>query len=149
METMVVPTQTAERLDSKPAPRLRIAVHIDTEVLDPEVARRKANVWLLLYAGHLLRADCPELVINDGLFWRYDVILTSPRSGSVGKVGQIHVQADTGEVVATDSLRDEYLQQAKRLLATRPSQEQARTTHDLSVEHDEVSTTNAAAVAVR
>lgn len=41
-------TQIAERVDLKPLPKMRITVHIDTEVLDSEVARRKANVWLLM-----------------------------------------------------------------------------------------------------
>lgn len=99
-------------------PKLPISVHIDTEVLHPDVARRKANAWLLLYAGHLLRADAPELILDQELLWRYDVILTSPRGGDVGKVGQIRVRATTGEVLADDSMRDEYLMNAKDLPAS-------------------------------
>ena len=44
--------------------KMQVSVHIDTEVLDPEVARRKANVWLLMNVGNLLRADDPELILT-------------------------------------------------------------------------------------
>ena len=117
MTTMVVPTEQINLQTTKSPPKLHIAVHIDTEVLNPEVARRKANVWLLLYAGNLLRAANPELILADGLLWRYDVLLTAPHRGTIGKIGQIHVQAITGEVVATASLSKELIENAETLAA--------------------------------
>ncbi|MFN8488321.1 MAG: hypothetical protein U0350_12055 [Caldilineaceae bacterium] len=122
MTTMVVPTEQTNLQTKKSQPKFRIAVHIDTEVLDPEVARRKANVWLLLYAGHLLRADFPELILEKELMWRYAVVLTSPQGGDVGRIGQIHVQATTGEVVVSESLSSELLANAKLLIAQRAIQ---------------------------
>jgi len=101
----------------KPPQKLRIAVHIEAEVLDPEVARRKANVWLLMYAGNLLGAENPELVINQGLRWRVDVILTSPKRGHIGKVGQLCLDAITGEVMATETLPEELRANADALIA--------------------------------
>jgi len=99
-------------------PPFKVSVHIDTEVLDPEAARRKANAWLLLYAGHLLRADKPELLLEEGeLLWRYAIVLTSPHGGDVGRIGQIQVRAKTGEIVATEALRDQLLVNARILLA--------------------------------
>jgi hypothetical protein len=92
--------------------RLQVTVHVEADVLDPEVARRKANVWLLMNAGNLLGAVNPELVLGDPLLWRFDVRLTLPRLdrpgyGVVHRIGQIHLQAATGEVVAADTLVDE------------------------------------------
>ena len=118
MTTMTIPTTVAPAITTTEAllPKLRIAVHIETDVLNPEVARRTANVWLLLYAGHLLRADNPELILRDGLFWRYDVILTSPHGGDIGAVGQIQVTAETGEVIARESLADELSAQSTSLI---------------------------------
>jgi len=117
MTTMVVPTEQTNLQTTKPQPKFRVAVHIDTEVLDPEVARRKANVWLLLYAGNLLRAANPELILDKALLWRYDVLLTAPHRGVVGKIGQIHVQAITGEVMASESLSAELIANAETLAA--------------------------------
>jgi hypothetical protein len=117
MMTMILPTETLAKKPVKVPPKLHIAVHIEAEVLDPEVARRKANVWLLMNAGHLLRADYPELILDKSLVWRYTVVLTSPRGGDVGKIGQIHVQAATGEVIAPESLSDELLASVDVLLA--------------------------------
>lgn len=122
MITMVVPTEQNNLQTTKPQPKFRVAVHIDTEVLDPEAARRKANVWLLLYAGHLLRADFPELILDKELMWRYAVVLTSPQGGDVGRIGQIHVHATTGEVIALESLESELTANAKLLIAQRAIQ---------------------------
>jgi len=120
---MILATQSTPTVHApqvvKPPEKLRIAVHIEAEVLDPEVARRKANVWLLMYAGHLLRADYPELILESGqiLMWRYDVVLTSPRGGDIGKIGKIRVLATTGEVLASESLHEELLVNAQALAA--------------------------------
>ena len=34
------------------AARMQVKVHVDTEVMDPELARRRANVWLLETVGN-------------------------------------------------------------------------------------------------
>lgn len=116
--SMPVVPRLATLAERAAPPKLPISVHIDTEILHPDAARRKANAWLLLYAGHLLRADAPELILDQELIWRYDVILTSPRGGDVGKVGQIRVRATTGEVLAELSLGDEFADNADKLIAS-------------------------------
>lgn len=121
MTTMIVDSNTTIQNRTKPTaqplPTFKVSVHIDTEVLDPEVARRKANVWLLLYAGHLLRADHPELIWEDEtLFWRYDVLLTHVGAGVVGKIASIRVEAITGEVIADPDVRQEWITTARSLL---------------------------------
>lgn len=115
MTTMVLPIEQMNLPTTKSPSKLQIKVHIDAEVLDPEVARRKANVWLLLYAGNLLRADYPELILDKDLLWRYTVVLTSPGGGDAGKIGQICVRAATGEVIASESLSRELIANAEAL----------------------------------
>ncbi len=115
MTTMVLPIEQMNLPTTKSPSKLQINVHIDAEVLDPEVARRKANVWLLLYAGNLLRADYPELILDKDLLWRYTVVLTSPGGGDAGKIGQICVRAATGEVIASESLSRELIANAEAL----------------------------------
>jgi hypothetical protein len=57
-----------------------------TEVLDSEVARHKANVWLLETVGNLLGAENAELIMDGPLRWRYDVILGLPDLDSNGPI---------------------------------------------------------------
>ena len=126
MTTMVMDVDTTVQNTAnqvtRTMPPFKVSVHIDTEVLDPEAVRRKANAWLLLYAGHLLRADKPELLLEDGeLRWRYASMLTSPRGGDVGIVGRIQLRAKTGEIIATEALRDQLLVNARILLAQKES----------------------------
>lgn len=97
---MVLSTRQATKVKASQSTKMQVSVHIDTEVLDPEVARRKANVWLLMNVGNLLRADYPELILEDEqLLWRYDVLLTRIDYGIVGTIGRIHVQAISGDVI--------------------------------------------------
>ncbi len=87
-------------------------IHIEAEVLGSEMARRKANVWLLMNAGNLLRADHARLTMQERLLWEYDVLLTLPTEGTVGKIGCIRVDAKSGEVVSTQNLSDELIANA-------------------------------------
>jgi hypothetical protein len=85
---------------------------IETEALDPDVARRRANVWLLEIAGNLLGAENAELILSEPLRWRYDVILglpdlTHPGTGDLFRVGMIEVDATTGEVLNREQLVQE------------------------------------------
>lgn len=92
--------------------RMQVTVHIDTEVLDPEVARRKANVWLLETIGNLLGAENAELILGEPLRWRYDVILGLPNldhpgAGDLFRVGMIEVNAVDGEILNQQELAEE------------------------------------------
>ncbi|MFZ4850500.1 MAG: hypothetical protein ACOYL7_15355 [Caldilinea sp.] len=82
---------------------------IETEVLDRDVARRRANVWLLETVGNLLGAENAELILSEPLRWRYDVILglpdlEHPGTGDLFRVGMIEVDATSGEVLNQEEL---------------------------------------------
>jgi hypothetical protein len=121
MTTMIVqtPPTTIPKMvaEAETFAKMRIAVHIDTEVLHPEVARRKANVWLLMYVGNLLGAENPELTLKGQLWWRMDVVLTSPKRGHIGTVGKLYVDALSGEVEASETLSEELQNNADALVA--------------------------------
>ena len=95
---------------------LRVDVHVEAEVIGSEIARRKANVWLLMNAGNLLRADHPRLVMLDKLLWEYDVLLTWPSHGTLGMVGTIQVDAKTGEATADSTLSESIADAADALV---------------------------------
>jgi hypothetical protein len=53
-----------------------------------------------------LRGGQPELVVGERLCWSVPVVLTSPSRGPVGKVGEIRVDATTGELLLeTDTVQ--------------------------------------------
>jgi hypothetical protein len=91
---------------------MQVVVNIQAEVLDDEVARRKANAWLLENVGESLGTATPELLLGERLFWRYDVVLALPNevqpgSGALYRLGQIVLDAMTGEVEDAAALAEE------------------------------------------
>ena len=111
-QQIVLPVSPTEE-----APRLQVSVHVQAEVLSAEVVRRRANVWLLENVGNLLRAEAPELVLGQKLIWRVDVVLTSPTRGWIGRIGRLEMDANTGEVLADETLIQEMLPRAFALVA--------------------------------
>jgi len=101
------------------AAQVDITVHVSTKLNVTQVAaRRKVNVFLLNEIGTGLGSDIPTLVVhNDRLCWRVPVILALAPRGRLGQVGQIDVDAQTGEVLADDQLIRDVTEHAQRLAA--------------------------------
>ena len=93
-----------------PRELVQVAVHIHAEVMAPERAQHMANVWLAMNAGHLLLAENPELLLDEPLQWRFDVVLTAPdltRPGTATRVllnRHLHLDAVTGNLIDPDTL---------------------------------------------
>jgi len=62
-------------------------------------ATQKVNRFLTMKVGNLLRAGTPELVVGSRLLWRVPIIYSIPSKGKLGKVGEISVDAETGELL--------------------------------------------------
>jgi hypothetical protein len=120
MTTLVISQEQPHEQTNAREARLHIKVHIDTEVVGAEMARRAATRWLVWEVGNLLRAENPELLITDKLVWRCDVYVTwpdlsRPGYGTRKRVGVIYVDAQTGEPVISDTLIEELQAQAHAL----------------------------------
>lgn len=63
-------------------------------------ARQKVNRFVVSQIGNLLCAGEPELVVDQRFHWRVPVLLTMPGRGALGQVGEINVDAQTGEIDA-------------------------------------------------
>jgi hypothetical protein len=100
MNTMPVLVQTHSPLDAQ---HVNVFVHIEAQVLAPDVARRKASGWLIDNAGNLLHAEQPQLLLGEKVAWQFQVALTSPRRGTVGYVGLLQMDAVTGEVMLPET----------------------------------------------
>jgi hypothetical protein len=84
-----------------------IRIELTAQVnITPFVARQQVTGFVKLQISDQMHGEQPELVVGDRLCWSVPVVLTSPRRGVVGKVGEILVDATTGELlVDTDTIQ--------------------------------------------
>ena len=87
--------------------KLHLEISAKLNVTAP-IAQQKANQFLLFRVGHMLSAGKPELLIQDAIQWRMPVLFSTPSKGCLGKVGELWVHAETGEVrlIHPDSLEE-------------------------------------------
>ncbi|GEM_PF-1026556 len=68
------------------------------------VAQRTVNGYLLRHVANLIGADDPVLELrSEGAFWIVPVILTIPKLGRFGPLGQIVVDAQHGHILDDES----------------------------------------------
>ena len=80
--------------------KVNVKIDVSSEInVTPFIAMQKVNRFLTLKVGNLLRADKPELIIGERLVWRVPVIYSIPAKGKLGKVGEISVDAESGEIL--------------------------------------------------
>ena len=101
------------------AAKVDVTVHVSATLNVTQVAaRRKVNVFVLNEIGTGLGGDTPTLVLhNNRLCWRVPVILALLSKGRLGQVGQIDVDAQSGEILADDQLIHDIADHAERLVA--------------------------------
>jgi len=96
--------------------RLEIDIKLSADVLVTAfVAKQKVNHFLATEVGNLLHAGEPSLALEDHIYWRVPVLLSSPTVGKVGQVGEIDVDVESGEVQATPSLVETIAHNAQTL----------------------------------
>jgi hypothetical protein len=78
-------------------------------------AQRLVSKLLLDHVGNLLYGERPNLVAGRRLLWRVPVWLASPRSGPLGEIGIMDVDAQTGEVLYDQLLLDEIAERGNAL----------------------------------
>ena len=78
-------------------------------------AQRKVSRLLLDRVSNLLCGNPPTLVVGERLRWRVPIWLGFPKHGLVGKVGEIDVDLETGEMLFTEALLHEIEQRADDL----------------------------------
>jgi hypothetical protein len=67
-----------------------------------------------------LLGETPQLRVGERLCWTVPVVLTSPARGIVGKVGEIVVDATTGELLVDDETVRRMTDDARRLAERSP-----------------------------
>lgn len=101
------------------AAQVDINIHVSAQLnVSPFIARQKVNRLLLTEASTGLGGDEPQLVVTqDRLCWRVPVNLALPTRGKLGQVGEIDVDAQTGQVLVDEDQLQEITDHAERLLA--------------------------------
>jgi len=97
-------------------------VHLSVEVnVTAAIARRKVNAFLATHVGNLLLAGDPVLTLSERIAWRVPVDLTAPPAGRLGRVGEVDVDVESGELLLNDAQIAEMRERAHRLVAGPPS----------------------------
>jgi len=109
--TDVVPKVAGARID--------VTVQVSASLnITATAARRKANVFLLDQVGTGLGGGDPMLIVlQDRLCWRVPVMLALSPRGLLGQVGQIDIDAQSGELLLDEDDIATIADHAERLLA--------------------------------
>jgi alpha-D-ribose 1-methylphosphonate 5-triphosphate synthase subunit PhnH len=92
-------------------------------LLDPHIARRKANGWLVTHVGSVM-AQQPQLHQVDGqLAWRFKAFLTGRSQPARGPLGVIDVDAYSGEILTDIETASEMIANAKAIVRSLSSSE--------------------------
>lgn len=86
----MVPTGTDVEVEIKIHTRLNISAY---------VARQKASVCLALHCGQSFCVDEPVLQVEQRISWLVPVWLSTPQGGRQTKIGELAVDAQTGEIL--------------------------------------------------
>ncbi len=88
------------------------------------VACQQVDQRLFLYVGNLLHSKDPDLLVgNKSLLWDVPIVYTLPDLGTLGQVGHILVDAETGDLKLKDSTPIEEMKtNAERLYQQATSQ---------------------------
>jgi hypothetical protein len=89
-------------LPQPPEADVEVSVKIHTPLnITQHVARQKVNIQLVLHCGQSFSVEAPELHVGERVSWRVPVWVTHPERGKLACIGDIRVDAHTGEVLCS------------------------------------------------
>jgi hypothetical protein len=110
-----------EGVEVPPGAMVDIHIHITAPVnITPFVARQKVASFVISEISTQLLAEMPILNVGERLCWSVPVVLTSPAKGICGKVGDVKVDATTGELMVDEDLVQRMTDDARRLAERSP-----------------------------
>lgn len=86
--------------------------------LDERTARRKANTWLAENVGNVVGTEKRGVLLQTGnqAFWRFEAFVTGVTyTTPMGPLGQVDVDANTGQVLSNQQIAQEMIRRAQEL----------------------------------
>ncbi|MCI0393515.1 MAG: hypothetical protein L0322_01070 [Chloroflexi bacterium] len=99
--------------------KLQLEINISTTLgITATQARRKLTRFLMDEVSLLITPQSPLLVVNDqnNIFWRFPLVLAMGHHGQPGQVGEVDVNAYSGDLLITDELLENIKANAQRLV---------------------------------
>lgn len=96
MSSYVSPLPLPPDADVEVSVKIHTPLHITSYV-----AKQKVNVQIALHCGQSFVVDEPELQVSERVCWRVPIWVTHPKQGKVACIGDVRVDAHTGEVLCT------------------------------------------------
>lgn len=117
-DTMAVNIQSAQ----VPAgATVDINIHLTAPInVTAFVARQKVTQFVMSEISNQLCGDTPDLHVGERLCWSVPVLVTSPQCGTLGRVGEILVDANPGELPADADMIQTIATLAPRLVERFP-----------------------------
>ena len=94
-----------------------VTVLVQPEIISADKARKRANGWLAMNIGHLLRANNPELILTPAfqLHWQVGIMLTSVEGKILGQVGLLELDIVTGKILSDINLYNDIISQVNAI----------------------------------
>jgi hypothetical protein len=97
---------------------LRLEVNISTTLgITAGQAKRKLTRYLMDHLSLFITPATPLLVVvnTEKILWRFPLVLAMGHRGQLGRVGEVDVDAHSGEILLDDTLLEEIKANAQRL----------------------------------
>lgn len=84
--------------------------------LDERTARRRADRWLEDNVGNVVAAKNSKLIQLDNQdIWRFEAFVTGPNIDPMGPIGQVDIEANTGQILTTSEMAKEMISRGANL----------------------------------
>ena len=120
-------TEPAQEADNPIARLNEESLQLDIQLsitlgITAEQARRKLTRFLIDEVSLLIHPQAPLLVLAaaNSIFWRFPLLFSMGPRGQLGQVGQVDVDAQTGEILLDDHILAEIKTHARILARSAP-----------------------------
>jgi hypothetical protein len=101
---------------------IKIEISVEAHLgVTAQSAQRKVSKLLLEQVGNLVYGESPNLVAGERMLWRVPVWVASPQSGPLGKIGNLDVDVQSGEILYSQEMLDMISEQGRVLAQHSPS----------------------------
>ncbi len=85
-------------------------------MLDERTARRRADRWLEDNVGNVVAAKNSRLIQLDNQdIWQFEAFVTGPNIDPMGPIGQVDIDANTGQILTTYEMAKEMITRGANL----------------------------------